>query len=257
MNQPASTLISEKSAALVENAAGTGKVVLVCEHAGQTIPAFIGSLGLDAGIMNSHIAWDIGAAELARGLSTSLNSPLILQRYTRLAYDCNRAFDAIDAIVVESDNIPIPANAELGLEQRCKRYDEIYVPFENAISNLLDERQERQQDTILVTVHSFTSVYKGQSRGVDLGILHDEDTRLADALLLQTSRVSGFLAARNEPYSPKDGVTHNLITHGIKRGLANVMLEIRNDLISDETGQQLWTERLTSLLKHAMDNNRF
>lgn len=253
MNQTAVSLISDKTAYQIENAGGSGKVVVVCEHAGQLIPAFINSLGIDAEIMCSHIAWDIGAAELARALSRSLDAPLILQRYTRLAYDCNRAIDADDAIVVESDNITIPVNIGLSVQDRRKRYDEIYHPFENALSNLLDKRLELGQETILVTVHSFTPVYKGRRRGIELGILHDADTRLADRLLLQTENESSYRAARNQPYSPEDGVTHTLITHGIKRGLANVMLEIRNDLIDDEPGQQLWAERLTGLLKNATE----
>lgn len=256
MNQPALSLISDEPAAVVENPAGSGKVVLVCEHAGQSIPAFINSFGFEADVMSSHIAWDIGAAELARALSKTLDAPLILQRYTRLAYDCNRDFDASDAVVEESDNISIPANAGLGLQDKQRRFDEIYQPFEQAISGLLNLRLNSAQESILVTVHSFTPLYKGQRRELELGILHDDDTRLADALLVQTERETSYQAARNKPYSPEDGVTHTLITHGIKRNLANVMLEIRNDLIDHEHGLKLWAERLSRLLSIATENYR-
>lgn len=248
MNQSVSSLVSDDPAVLVENAEGVGSVVLVCEHAGRMIPAFVGSPGVDEEVMSLHIAWDLGAAELARSLSRLLDAPLVLQRYSRLVYDCNRRFDADDVIVTESDGISIPGNIDISEERRRQRFEAVYQPFEKAIRELLDAREAKQQDTVLVTIHSFTPVYKGRRRSLDLGILHDSDSRLADALLLQTERNSDYRSARNQPYSSEDGVTHTLIIHGINRGLANVMLEIRNDLIADAEGQKQWAERISGLL---------
>ena len=82
-----------------------------------------------------------------------------------------------------------------------------------------------------MTVHSFTPVYFGAKRDVEIGILHDEDTRLADALLEELAGAP-HKVERNQPYGPQDGVTHSLKRHAISRGIANVMLEIRNDLLN-------------------------
>ena len=102
------SLVSDQPAALVENAGGKSDVVLICEHAGRQLPEFIGSLGVDEETMSSHIAWDLGAEELSRLLSELLDAPLIMQRYSRLVYDCNRCFDAVDTIVEKSDEVFIP-----------------------------------------------------------------------------------------------------------------------------------------------------
>ena len=238
---------------MLENADGQSDVILVAEHAGRQLPAFVGSLGLDDEAMMSHIAWDIGVAELSRMLSKLLDAPLIMQRYSRLVYDCNRAFEAPDAIVTESDNIAVPGNAGLTAEHRKKRYEEIYMPFEAAIEALFQKRKAVGIHSVLVTLHSFTPVYKGQQRHLELGILHDADTRLADALMQQSRLENAFSTARNEPYAPADGVTHTLVRHGVNDGLLNVMFEVRNDLLGIEQSRMLWAQRLFSLLNHSLD----
>ena len=238
---------------LLENADGLSDVILVSEHAGRQLPPFIASLGLDDETMSSHIAWEIGAAELSRMISKLLDAPLIMQRYSRLVYDCNRAFEAADSIVTESDNTHIPGNAGLTAEHRQKRYAEIYRPFEEAIEKLLMKRQATATNAVLVTIHSFTPLYKGRQRHLELGVLHDSDTRLADVLLEQSRQQNEYSSARNEPYAPADGVTHTLVRHGVNNGLLNVMFEVRNDLLSNEQSQMLWAQRLYTLLNNSLE----
>ena len=79
---------------------------------------------------------------------------------------------------------------------------------------------------------------------MEIGILHDADDRLANAVLAAGAREPGYLVRRNDPYGPADGVTHTLIVQAMSRGLLNVMIEVRNDLIADEASQQ----RCASLL---------
>ena len=97
-------------------------------------------------------------------------------------------------------------------------------------------------------MHSFTPVYFGKPRAVEIGILHDADTRLADAMLAAAGEKSLYDTRRNEPYGPEDGVTHTLKEHGLANGLPNVMIEVRNDLIKDEAGQGVVADYLTGLL---------
>ncbi len=249
-------LISEEAAAQVENIDGKSDVVLVCEHAGRQLPQFLGSLGIDNKLMSAHIAWDIGVAGMAGTMSTELNAPLVLQRYSRLVYDCNRSFDEVDAIAEVSDEVIIPENQNLSKAQRQHRYDVVYQPFYEAINNIIESRTRQGRRSVIVTVHSFTPIFKGQQRNVELGVIHDSDTRLADAVLLQAQRDQSYYAARNRPYSAEDGVTHTLITHGIKNNLPNLMFEVRNDLIADAESQQQWGQRLSRLLSAALDTER-
>lgn len=231
---------------------GAGAVVLVCEHASRVIPPELGDLGLDAAALASHIAWDPGALAVARAMARRLDAPLVAQRVSRLVYDCNRAPGAESAIPARSELHDIPGNAGLTEAQRAARAERFYRPFRDALAGLLDRRLAAGKPTALVTVHSFTPVYAGVRRDLDVGILHDRDTRLADALLAVAAAEKAFVVRRNQPYGPQDGVTHTLLEHGIARGLANVMIEIRNDLIADAAGQEAMAARLTRWLDAAL-----
>jgi predicted N-formylglutamate amidohydrolase len=242
----------EGEPAIVVNEKGSSPLVLICEHAGKVIPKSLGSLGLPPEDLTRHIAWDIGAEAVARGLSQALDAPLVLQRYSRLAYDCNRPPESPDAMPVVSETTRIPGNENLAPEARLARIRGIYRPFHDAVSRFLDHRAAQGKAALLVTMHSFTPTYKGKPRHLDLGVLHDRDARLADLVLGLCGRLKDIVVKRNEPYGPQDGVCHTLNVHGEARGLHHVMLEIRNDLISHEAGQAQWTARLAEILEQAV-----
>lgn len=236
----------------VVNACGAGDVVLVCEHAAHAIPAEFGHLGLPPALRRSHIAWDPGAREVALHLSRALEAPLVAARISRLVYDCNRPPEAPSAIAARSEHYAVPGNAALGPAARRERVERVYRPFHEAVRDLLDRRAEGRRRTALVTVHSFTPVYLGHTRTVEIGILHDADARLADALI-EACRGAGLSGVcRNAPYGPQDGVTHTLRTHALPRGLLNAMIEIRSDLIADREGIALWGGRLATALRAAV-----
>ncbi|CAN5472666.1 N-formylglutamate amidohydrolase [soil metagenome] len=245
----AALLAGEDEPVIRVNGEGTSPFVLVCEHAGRQIPKSLGTLALTPRELESHIAWDIGAEGVARRLADLLDAPLFLQRYSRLVYDCNRPPDVQSAIPVVSEVTRIPGNEHLSPEAKLARVEALYRPLHGAVVAFLDERAVRGVASIFVTIHSFTPVYKGVRRTLDLGILHDRDSRFADAMLGLCGR--DITARRNEPYGPQDGVCHTLNVHAEIRGLRNVMLEIRNDLIGDTNGQRSWAQRLATLLQSA------
>jgi predicted N-formylglutamate amidohydrolase len=109
---------------------------------------------------------------------------------------------------------------------------------------LLDRRRTAGRPTILVTVHSFTPVYRGVARPLHVGIISTGERTLADALLAALRRDAGLIVGDNEPYSPKDNVDYTIRRHGFDRGLPHAMIEIRNDLVIDEEGQMQWAARL-------------
>lgn len=223
------------------NANGNSSYVLVCEHASNLMPRALGTLGLAAEDMQKHIAWDIGAEGVARLLSKLLDAPLVLQRYSRLAYDCNRSPESAGAMLEMSETTPIPGNKALSAADKMKRVEAIYRPFHDGLARVLDQRACEGRATSLVTIHSFTKLYKGKERAVELGILFDRDARIADRLIKGFPNIDARL---NEPYGPKDGVLHTLNLHAAPRGLKSVMIEIRNDLIANERGQNEWAQRL-------------
>lgn len=230
------------------NENGRSPVVLVCEHAGKVIPQALGDMGLSPDDLTRHIAWDIGAEAVARKLAETLDAPLLVQRYSRLVYDCNRPPESPGAMPKVSETTRIPGNEKLSSQDRLARTREIYRPFHDRVARLLDERAAQGMTSLLVTLHSFTPVYKGVRRHLDLGILHDHDARLADDLLAAFGNARDIVVRRNEPYGPEDGVCHTLNLHAAPRGLPYAMLEIRNDLIARSVEQEQWAKRLSEVL---------
>ena len=241
-------LEGDESPLVVVNGHGASPYVLVCEHAGNRLPGALGTLGLAASELQRHIAWDIGAGNVARMLSRLIDAPLVLQRYSRLAYDCNRPPESPNAMPEVSELTPIPGNRGLSPADRLRRVRDIYRPFHDGVAEVLDQRACNGQRSIVVSIHSFTPVYKGKPRAVELGILHDRDTSLSSKLIKSFPNIDARL---NEPYGPKDGVMHTLNFHAAARGLQHAMLEIRNDLIIQERGQDEWAQRLSVPLIHA------
>lgn len=216
---------------MVLNFNASNPVCLVCEHASSYIPAEMGDLGLSGDILTSHIAWDPGALKVATTLSTKLDAVLICGGVSRLVYDCNRPPEADGAIAVRSETTDIPGNQDITTPERKQRIENFYRPFEQQVSAHVSKLCN---PSALITVHSFTPVYLGKKRTVEIGVLHDDDSRLADSMLKELPTFTSAQIERNQPYGPADGVTHTLKRHGLKHNLLNVMIEIRSDLIMTE-----------------------
>ena len=221
--------------------------VILCDHAGRRLPRALGSLGLSADALETHIAWDLGAADVARRLADALDAPLFLQRYSRLAIDCNRPLSAPDSIPVTSGGISIPGNQRLSRAQSEARAQAIFAPYHARISTLLAERPRYA----LVTVHSFTPELHGEHRPFHAGVLYERDTRLAAPMLSLLRQEPGLLVGDNEPYQASAATDYAIIEHGERRGAPYVELEVRQDLVADEAGQALWAERFARLLRIA------
>jgi predicted N-formylglutamate amidohydrolase len=248
---PGDLLSGEEEATIIVNEKGTSSIFLVCEHAGRQIPKSLAGLGLGEAELSRHIAYDIGAEPLARRLAEKLDSPLVLQRYSRLVYDCNRPPDSPGAMPQLSELTKIPGNLNLTQAQRQARIDAIYEPFHRRVSQLIDERLRAHRWVIFVTIHSFTPVFKSIPRTMDVGLLFDKDRRFTDRIAQRLMSMGSIDVQYNAPYGPADGVCHTLNVQAGAKGLAYSMIEIRNDLIQTESGQIEWADRLAKVLQQA------
>jgi predicted N-formylglutamate amidohydrolase len=214
------------------------------------VPAQYGTLGLAAADLDRHIAWDPGALPVARRIAAALDATLIESRVSRLVIDCNRALHAPDLIleVSVSEKIVVPANQRLSAEEREARIALAWRPFHDAIEAVVGSRLSQGRDTSLVSVHSFTPVFKGCERLWHIGIVHDDDVRLSRPFVAALRQINGVTVGDNEPYSPADGVYYTLERHARSRGLPCAMIEIRNDEITDNKGQSVWAGRLGDIL---------
>jgi predicted N-formylglutamate amidohydrolase len=231
---------------------GAGAFVLACEHASNEIPAEFENLGLDPALLKEHIAWDPGARTVAAEMARLLDAPLVAPRVSRLVHDCNRPGGSGDAIPARSDVFDIPGNWNLAPGQRQSRARRFYEPFHAMLRATILDRVSAGRAPVLVTVHSFTPVYQGVLRDVELGILHDDDNRFADSMLVIAQQKAEMVVRRNQPYGPADGVTHTLRMHALPLGLLNVMIEIRNDLIREQPAQIRMARRLADYLNGAL-----
>ena len=211
-------------------------------------PRALGNLGLSPSDLERHIAWDPGAADVADGLAARLRGDLLKQRFSRLAIDCNRSPELPDAIATLSEDTVIPGNLGLTAEARANRVAAVWAPFHAALEALLDRRRRERRPTALVTVHSFTPVYRGVARPWHVGIISTDERSLADAVLAALRRDRTLMVGDNEPYSAKDNVDYTIRRHGRDRGLPHVMIEIRNDLLRAAKDIAAWTELLTGAL---------
>jgi predicted N-formylglutamate amidohydrolase len=228
---------------------GTSDFFLTADHAGRAIPAALGDLGVSAAERERHIAWDIGIAAVTESLSALLDATAVLQVYSRLVIDCNRDPSWPTAMPEISEHTPIPGNAGLSSEARAARVAAIFTPYHDRIRTLLDARAGRR--TVLVAMHSFTPSFKGESRAMHVGMLYNKDPRLALILLDLLRREPDLVVGDNAPYAVTEDSDYGVPTHGEKRGLAHVEVEIRQDLISTEAGQQAWAQRFARLLTGA------
>jgi predicted N-formylglutamate amidohydrolase len=225
--------------------------LLTADHAGNRIPRLLGDLGVSAAERARHIAWDIGIGAVTERLSARLDAAAVLQTYSRLVIDCNRRPDLPGAFPEISELTPVPGNARLSAAEREARRAAIFDPYHRAIARLIAARRERGQPTLYIAMHSFTPVFKGVSRSMEVAVLYNRSPRLSHALAGLLRGEPGLVVAENEPYRVTDETDYGVPVHAEAGGLDYVEIEIRQDLIAGEAGQAEWAARLARLLPEA------
>jgi predicted N-formylglutamate amidohydrolase len=226
--------------------------LITCDHAGKGLPRALGDLGLSESELSRHIAWDVGAAGVARALGRRLGAFAALQTYSRLAIDCNRRPGVPTSIVEISETTIVPGNQGLAPAEAARRERDIFKPYHVAIANELARRAEAKQPTVLIAVHSFTPTFKGVVRPWHVGVLYNRDARLAHALLELLREDAELVVGDNEPYAVGDLTDYGVVEYGERAGNLHVELELRQDLLAEAAAQTAWAERLSQLLPEAL-----
>jgi len=242
-------LASHKAFEPVEIIAGKrgAGVLFVCDHASNVLPPCLGTLGLDEDDLTRHIAYDIGAANVTRRLSQIFEAPAVLTRFSRLLIDPNRGLDDPTLVPKLSDRRLIPGNEHAGPEEINTRIEAYWKPYRQAISAHIEEMLQAGILPIILSIHSFTPIWRGTLRPWEIGVLWDSDIRLAHPLI-EALKADGIATGDNEPY---DGALKGdtLDEEVTRRGLAGLLIEIRQDLIEDIGKANVWAERLARILK--------
>jgi predicted N-formylglutamate amidohydrolase len=229
----------------VEIVSGGGAgVVLTCEHASERTPPGYTWPEADARLAGTHWAFDLGAREITLELAKAIGGPAVLARFSRLFVDPNRPLDAPTLFRTEAEGLPVAMNVALAAGERERRVRELYDPFHAAIEEVV----ERTRDAKLVfAIHTFTPLYEGAPREVELGVLFDREDELAHELYEELLR-SGRRVALNEPWSGKDGLIYSADGHARRRGLRALELEVRQDLAVDARFRAAILPHLVSFL---------
>jgi predicted N-formylglutamate amidohydrolase len=225
---------------------GTNPLLFLCDHAGNALPPGYDALGLAPELFRTHIAYDIGAAEVTRALAAAFGAPAVLGIFSRLLIDLNRGPDDPTLVMKLSDGSIIPGNRSVDAAELKNRIARYHAPYHQAIAAEI----LRLKNPPLISLHSFTPAWKGEPRPWQVGVLWDQDRRLAGPLMMRLAQ-AGFAVGDNEPYSGAlEGDTLNL--HGTKNGLPHVLIEIRQDLIGDEAAAGAFAQTLAPIIKSAL-----
>jgi predicted N-formylglutamate amidohydrolase len=234
----------------VDRAAGRSAYVLTCDHAGRAIPQKLAGLHLTADELSTHVASDLGVADLGRRLAARLDACVILHNYSRLVIDANRPPDASDSILTRSERTRIAANEGLTAADARARYEEVFAPYHQRIRAELDARRARP--SALVALHSFTPVYLDERRPWHVGVLYGRDARLGRLVLDGLRRDPALVVGDNQPYAVSDATDYTIVVHGEQRRIPHVELEVRQDLLASDAGVATWAERLGRVLEDAV-----
>jgi predicted N-formylglutamate amidohydrolase len=237
---------------LIEGKDRPGRWLVTCDHASNRVPDWIGggSLGIGPEDMARHIAWDVGAAGLARAMGDRLDSPVILSDFSRLVIDPNRGEDDPTLVMQLYDGTIIPANRHISAAAVEERLDRLYRPYHDAYRHIA----ARRDDTVILAIHSFTPCLKGRPpRPWHVGVLYSHlDERLSRPLITRLIAETDLCIGDNEPYAghlPGDAIDR----HALAKGRHNTLIEVRNDLIGTAAQQAHWAGRLAPILTATLE----
>ena len=239
----------------IVNPMAAGGVVFLCDHASNHIPPEYDNLGLDDGLLDQHIAWDIGAAAVARRVSALVGGSAVLAGFSRLLVDTNRREDEETLIPTATDDTAIPGNADLGDDERQARLVRFYRPFHAACRMSVMRAVERSRRALVLGIHSFTpQMNGGEQRPWDVSVMWDDDDLLA-LVMAEAFTAEGLAVGYNEPYAGAEWM-HSVKTHAGPHGLPHAQIEIRQDLVARPEDEALWALRLAAAIGGALASNK-
>jgi predicted N-formylglutamate amidohydrolase len=235
---------------------GDKRFLILCDHASNYVPPEMDNLGLPPEELTRHIAFDPGAFEVAEIIAATLGAPLVAAQFSRLIIDPNRGLDDPTLVVKLSDGAVIPANRHVD-PYRDKaawqaRIDAFYTPYNQAIEAAIDAALADDVVPVILSVHSFTPLWRGSLRPMHTAVLWDKDDRLKRVIDNYMADLPDIVYGDNEPYT---GRLKNdcLYRHGTKKGLPHALIELRQDIIGEAQGQSVWAAHMVEVLRRAVE----
>jgi predicted N-formylglutamate amidohydrolase len=224
-------------------------VFLIADHASRDIPEPYGTLGIDdLSLLRRHVAWDIGIEDVTRRMSEKIGATAMFATFSRLLIDANRYSDDRSAMPEISDGVVIPHNQGLTEEDRQVRIDRFFTPYHAKVSEILDNKTAQHVEPLVISMHSFTPIMNDYERPWHIGVLWDQDGRLATPMLDILNKNAALVVGDNEPYSAREPLGYTMNEHGTKKSIPHVVIEIRQDLIDTHHGAEQWASLMSDLV---------
>ena len=259
IKSPSSVLASvlgpdDASAFEIYNGTGNAPILIVADHASNSVPKSLGDLGVAPDNFKKHIAYDIGADMVTRFLADRLGAPAVIANYSRLVIDLNRQPGDPGSIPEISDAIAIPGNTGLSEQAANDRMDEIFTPYHGAIDAEIMRLWKRdEKPPALFSIHSFTPEINGENRFWDIGVLWNRDPRMAKPLIKTLETWPGLHVGDNQPYSGYE-LAYTIDRHGTAGGIATCAVEIRQDHCANPDEASHWADILADGINHALSS---
>ncbi|MEM8796194.1 MAG: N-formylglutamate amidohydrolase [Pseudomonadota bacterium] len=248
--------VGEQNPFALYNRDGTSAFLFTGDHAGNKVPRSLDMLGLGPEELDRHIGIDIGVEPLGRMLADRLDAAFLYQPYSRLVIDCNRPPHQADAIPEVSDGTTIPGNVNLTPQARQARVAQIFDVYHLEFAAELQRRAEEGRRTVIIALHSFTPHHSEfpEPRPWHIGVLWNRDNRLARPLVKHLRVRNDRVVGENQPYRVSDELDYAIPVYGEAAGVLSVELEVRQDLVSDQTGCEHWAGVIAAILPAALDD---
>ena len=220
-------------------------IFVTAEHAGVKVPKQLRQLGLPVEELKRHIGWDIGVDGVAREMHRILGLPTLLGRFSRLLVDLNRAPESSACIRESSDGTAVPANRRMSAKSKTDRIEWFHKPYHEACSALIRAIQPKA----LLSIHSYTPKLRvdGFDRPWHCAVLYGRAWGLARECIEYLESVGNFIVGDNMPYRIGTSGMYTLPVHGDEIDIPMIVVEIRQDLVSDAESQRKWARIISGM----------
>ena len=241
--------MSKEKEDIIKKSSDCKDYIVICDHASNNVPLEYQNLGVSKKDLESHRAFDLGASEVASELSKILRCSLVMANFSRLLIDPNRGKDDPTLILKISEGKIIKGNMNLSIynndKEKNKRISKFYSPYHKAIDEFINNSLDNRKIPKILSIHSFTPIWKGKEREIDIGILWDRDDRLSKIFL---NSLKNIKLGNNKPYSGRLK-NDTLYKHATSNGIPNVLIEFRQDLLKKKHDRLRWAKKIYNILK--------
>jgi len=209
------------------------QVVVTCEHAFNVLPDEYSWTEHDKRhFVDEHWGYDIGAFDMADALAKELKCVFVHSVYSRLLVDTNRSIVADTLFRKSGDGYILDLNKDMTYEEEQKRIKKYFLCYYEAIRQV----STKVNPDYILSIHSFTSMYEGQPRSLEVGVLYGHESTDFANDLNEGMNNKGYRSEANKPYDglKTQDVVKSLVSNKKGSNRQGITFEFRNDILANK-----------------------